>query len=75
MGNRSGGGSGFVGKVRTRRTLDNKLLSWVLSVTGSGFVGAGALAGERPLHFGQQVAFLGTECHRARLRGCGCSGR
>ena len=61
-------------QVRIRRTLGNKSPSWTLSVTGPGFVGAGALVGENPPHFGQQVACLGNGRHRARFRGVGCSG-
>jgi len=74
VGERGGGGRGFAGKVRIRRTLGNKLLSWALGVTGPGFVGSGAPAGERPLHFGQQVICLGSGRHGSRFRGVGCSG-
>ena len=43
--------------------MDNKLPAWAMSVTGPGFVGSGALAGERPPHFGKRVARLGAGCH------------
>jgi len=68
-------GRGFAGNVRSCCTLESKLLSWALGVAVPGFVGSGAPAGERPLHFGQQVACLGNERHGARSRGVGCSGR
>jgi len=46
--------------VRSRCTLDNNLLSWAVSVTGPGFVGAGAPAGEKLLYCGKRVARLGN---------------
>ncbi len=66
MGNRGGGGSRFAGKVRIRRTLGNKLLSWALGITEPGFAGSGASVGEKPLHFGKQVACLSNGRHGVR---------
>ena len=72
---RGGGRSGFAGGVRGGCTLGNKSLIWEMGVTGSGFTGVGASVGEKRLHFGKQVACLGTERHGVRFRGCGRFGR